>query len=515
MIAYKIAGVQSAHLCVTIPPFKKKDCFNVPLKIRLFLYYSFMGLFFISLPVFTLYSLGYRLNFKTHRMERMGMISIHTVPEDASIELNGKRLKQKTPVKLPDLFPGKYTLTLFRKDLRPWKGEVWVKPNWVTRLESIILFPEKIMFQPVTDLEVRRFFLSPKAKKMILWVESGEDRGLWLLDLFLEEETFILDESSVPGNIFVEKEIEIFWSKDERAVLIEKNKEYFLLDLKKPNRIVSLKELLGFNPEEVAWSGKLPDAFFHLHQGTIDKYSIRQRKMEYRILQNVQNFRYEGNFIYYIEKGTGEIRRSSEDLAEKEDLGRVPDFDPKAQYEIFVNPAAELLSPHHQMGIWKDRSIFYDLTGSRKFEGIRNVLCNKSEREILLVNNDKGFVLPGLVGKIKGETEPIIISIPKGTKKIFWFDVDKFIFVSRKNANLCRPGIDTDSYTQEIFSFPWRWRDVQWDERFKQLYLIEDTESLLMRVNLAQGALNKLVQNMRETMSDGLQLLYEIGKKQS
>lgn len=399
----------------------------MPLKLRLILFYSCVALFFILLPVFLLSSLGYRYNSSTHRLERLGMISIRTSPEEASITLNNKLIKQKTPAKLANLFPGKYSLVLSKKGYRPWTGDVPVLSNWVTQLESIYLFPEKIEFIPVSELSVTSFYLSPKSRKMIVWGGSSGDAGLWLIDLLLDEETLVLDEKQIwPG--FLSKDIEIHWSKDERAVLIQKGNEIFLLDFKKPNRILNLKDLLGFNPDAAAWSDKSADAFYFLSKGVVGKYSFRKKKKEDNLLNGVQHFQISDGLLYGVGATPEMLWRFSEDVPEK----------------------------------------------------ISSVLPDDA------------------------------IDLPEGIQKAFRFDSSKLIFVNQKKAYLHQTGPKTDSYTQEIFSFPDGWDQIDFDKRFKQMYFTEGGH--LMRVSLAQGPVNKLMQNMRDTVSDGMQLINEIGQ---
>lgn len=226
----------------------------MPVALRLVLFYFFVALFLILLPIFMLSSLGYRYNSATHSFQRLGMISLRTYPEEASITLNKKRLKQKTPAKLTNLFPGKYSLLLEKKGFKSWSEEVEVRSNWVTQLESIFLFPEKMRFLPVTDLAAASFFPSPKSRKMVIWGKSSEDSGLWLLNLFLEEETLILEENQVPPGFF-SRDMEIYWSKNERSIVIQKKGQCFLLNFKKPNHIVNVKNIIGFDEEPTVSQG--------------------------------------------------------------------------------------------------------------------------------------------------------------------------------------------------------------------------------------------------------------------
>ena len=494
----------------------------MPVKLRLILFYFFVILFFVLSPIFMFYSLGYRMNFKTFRLERLGMISIRTLPDEAAIQLNGKIQRQKSPARMANLLPGKYLVQISKNECRPWMGEVQVKANWVTRLESIILFPKKIEFVPVTEFVVQKFFVSPKSRKMIFLGESEDERGLWLLDMLLEEETLILDERQLDAyglkSAFMAGDAGIHWSKDERAVVIEKDGQFFLLDLKKPNRITALKDLMGFEPDQIAWSDRTAGSFFYRFQGGIGKYFFRRKKTEANLLTDAGTFHYQDGFIYYIEKKDGMIWRWSEDFLEKIPMVQIPEFDPEARYEIIVNPLGDLLAHKLQVDVLKDQNVFYELNTSKKFEGIHAAIWEKSGKGLLLTGKQKCIFMQESSSKVKDEnvSQPEEIMIPQEIKNIFWFDSTKLMLLSRRKAFLRQLGVESESYTQEIFSFSPGGKEAYWDARFKQLYLIEalagQTGGKLIRYNLAQGPLSKLMQNVRETMSDGIQLLYEVRK---
>lgn len=369
----------------------------MPIKIRLLLFSFFVALFFILLPVCLVYSLGYRLNTATHRLERLGMLSIRTTPEEASIVLNQKLIAHKTPARIANLFPGSYNVSLSRRGYRSWEGTVRVRPNWVTQLETVNLFPNSQKFHSVSELIAERAFLSGSGRKMIVYGVLGEDRGLWLLDLFSSEEILILSREAVKAQklepVFRSQNAVVHWSRNERALIIQEAGHSFFLDLKKPNQIIPLNRL-PFLPGE------------------------------------------EG---------------------------------------VFIN---------------------------------RHVFPTVSRRPTL----GKG---PGGNVNDRKRTD-ISLEAEKQTEKVFRFDRGQLLMITQKHAYLKQASDDIESSFQEVLSFPSGWQEVFWDRRFKQLYFIQRSSGAgeggtIARVDLAQGALSKLIQNMRQTVSEGFQLLTSTG----
>ncbi|GEM_PF-2919735 len=489
----------------------------MPIKYRLILFYSFVILFFILLPVFTLYSLGYRINFKTQRLERLGMIVLRTTPDDAFILFNGKKLRQKTPAKLTNLFPGEYSLTLKKEGYRPWSSKVPVKPNWVTCLDTIHLFPEKIEFEPVSEIKAARFFLSPKSRKMLVAGELAEDRGLWLLDFFQEDEILVLDDRQMASaGMEADETLAVHWSKDEKAALLEKGGKFFLLDFKKPNRLIDLKNAVGFYPQSAGWSAGSPDTFYYLHEGNLGAYSFKRKRNQPGLISGIKTFKQQESFIYFIDSKSGSLMRWSEDLLETNILGEIPGYDPAANYEIIVNPQGNILPPELEADVLKSTGEFYDLNTSKKIDGIRQAVWDKTGKNLLLKGDGRCLVLEESASGIEKLRQTESIEIPKIIAQISWFDAAKLLMISRRSAYLRQLGAETDSYSQSMFSFPSGWREIFWDARFSQLYFIEGENGRqgggLVRVNLSQGPVSKLLQNMRETMSDSFHFIYEVRK---
>ncbi|MBI4397893.1 MAG: PEGA domain-containing protein [Candidatus Omnitrophica bacterium] len=489
----------------------------MPTIYRLMLFYFCVLLFFILLPVCMLYSLGYRVNWKTHRLEQLGMMVVRTTPDDARIILNGKILYPKTPARIPNLFPGEYAVQLAKEGYQTWTGAVRVKPNWAARLDSVFLFPGEMEFQALSDIQAEQFFVSPKGRKMLVCGRLAEDRGLWLLDLFPEEEILVLEHSVMKSHgLRCSEALKITWAKNEKAVLLEEGGHIFLLDLKKPNRLLDVKGAIGFYPESAVWSAKAPDTFYYLHQGSLSAYSFKRKRNQSGLVEGIQAFKYYDGFLYYIEQNAGILWRWSEDLLEKNSIIRVPDYSLKNHYEIIVNPLGDILPPLLQADVRVNQTEFYDLNAAKKFEGIKTAGWDRSGKRLLLEREGELLILEETASrgaKLKG-TETI--ETPRSLRRVFWFDDEKLLFVYPQAVFLRQLGGESQPYAQEIFRFPAGWKEIFWDVRFKQLYFISQPshsgEGTLRRVDLSHGPVRAFIRNMRETMSDGWQFFQESGQ---
>ena len=126
---------------------------------RAIAFYVSVLLFFITLPILLSYALGYRIDYMALKAYKTGIIFINSTPSGAVIYINDKLYNNVTPAQIEELKPGAYKVRVKREGFYPWEEELTVKPNMVTKADSIILFPimqemHKINNQPVYDFTV-------------------------------------------------------------------------------------------------------------------------------------------------------------------------------------------------------------------------------------------------------------------------------------------------------------------------------------------------------------------------
>jgi hypothetical protein len=110
-------------------------------KIRSFLFYLSVFLFFIGLPFILSFALGYKFNTHTLKFVKTGLIFVKTQPAGAKIYLNGKLIPERSPASMQELLPGVYKVTLELAQHYPWKAEVEVEAGKASRVDKVILFP--------------------------------------------------------------------------------------------------------------------------------------------------------------------------------------------------------------------------------------------------------------------------------------------------------------------------------------------------------------------------------------
>jgi hypothetical protein len=183
------------------------------LKTRRFIAISFIALFVVAAPLLILYTAGYRYNVKKQAVSRTGSMVIETEPKNATVSLSNVDEEYTTPLRLTDVFPNQYDITVTKDGYYSWHKQLTVESQLTTFAEDIILFkqsePEQLMSEPVTAM-----YTADNKDEAILVLEDTEgmqslmhytfeDREATPLPLTLTETQEVDTITWAPSNDFV------------------------------------------------------------------------------------------------------------------------------------------------------------------------------------------------------------------------------------------------------------------------------------------------------------------------
>jgi len=140
-------------------------------KIRSFLFYLSVALFFIGLPFILASALGYKFNRHNLKFVKTGLIFIKTQPAGAKIHLNGKLIVDKSPASIQELLPGSYEVALELAQHYPWKDQVEVEAGKISRIDKIILFPLRPNLQRLNQEEFSSFRIDAE-KRVVYYLDQ-------------------------------------------------------------------------------------------------------------------------------------------------------------------------------------------------------------------------------------------------------------------------------------------------------------------------------------------------------
>lgn len=143
-------------------------------RIRGFLFYFSVCVFFSGLPFILSFALGYKFDRRLLKFTKTGLIFLKTQPQGASIYLDEKILDEKTPATLRELLPGKYKIKVELEKHYPWAAEVTVEPRKVSMLDKIILFPLRPNIKQINKGNLD-FFWIDEEKGLLYFVNYNEN----------------------------------------------------------------------------------------------------------------------------------------------------------------------------------------------------------------------------------------------------------------------------------------------------------------------------------------------------
>lgn len=128
---------------------------------RFFFWVSLLG-FFILTPLIVAYSLGYKFDVHSHRLQKTGALNVKANPQEVKVYLDGIPMGDSTPFIRRNLLPGTYRLALERQGYYPYRIPVKIYSGSVTEIiaELIPLVPN--VERLLTYFDIQKFFILPK-----------------------------------------------------------------------------------------------------------------------------------------------------------------------------------------------------------------------------------------------------------------------------------------------------------------------------------------------------------------
>lgn len=144
---------------------------------RIVFYCLVVAFLFIGTGV-ALYAQGWRLDFKTFGVDKIGAIYVRSYPADAAIYLDDKQMQNKTGLfsagtLLDGLFPRSYKLSLIVPGYLDWTRQIAVESSIVTKIEHAVLIPTQAKL--VSAGPLRDFWLLGNAPLL----QNTRDTLLW------------------------------------------------------------------------------------------------------------------------------------------------------------------------------------------------------------------------------------------------------------------------------------------------------------------------------------------------
>lgn len=136
-----------------------------------------IGAFYLSK-----FASGYRPDFSTGSLQPTGLLVANSFPNQATVFVNGKAIKNKTATTI-SLAPGGYQVEIKKDGFTSWQKKLTVEKELVVKTDAY-LFPTYPDLKALTFTGAASPVISKDGKKVVYSVSNQDEKnGLWVLDL--------------------------------------------------------------------------------------------------------------------------------------------------------------------------------------------------------------------------------------------------------------------------------------------------------------------------------------------
>ncbi|MFA6254762.1 MAG: PEGA domain-containing protein [Patescibacteria group bacterium] len=267
------------------------------LRLRRFIYLTFITFFIIIVPVITLYAAGYSYNFKKNKIEKTGILYIESKPKDAQIYINGK-YQANTPKRFSRLLPDNYQVDVEKTGYYPWQKKLEVKSNSTTFSKNIVLFKKNLPIN-IIEGQINILSVSPNQEKMVYSLLEQNTEELRLRNLKNQ-----LDLSIEKLNSRNYDQLEpIEWSPDQSKVLLKETigdfNKYLIIDTE-TLKVNELFDITRLNFTKVNWDTLNGTYLYGLRNAILYQIDLVNNSTKTLVSANIEDFQIKREEIYYI-----------------------------------------------------------------------------------------------------------------------------------------------------------------------------------------------------------------------
>ncbi|MDP1629593.1 MAG: hypothetical protein Q8L57_03155 [bacterium] len=429
-------------------------------KTRRIIFWCLLFFFAIFGPMAVFYSQGYRFDFQEREIIKIGGLSLKIKTGGAKIFINN-RFKEESGGLLYTgsffkLLPKNYEVRVSKENYHDWRKTLIVRPNFITDVFEIILFPQNQTPQKLTDVDF--FSFSPARNRLMTASIFGADAtSTPYLQIRILEPNGKLIEDFTPLYLkranFPLKILEARWfnSNEDFILKIQTNKTARWLFGVSGNKIFIDEEIKKALETERKTTALAPikinadDLFPHpLNQkelffqagGAIYTYNPETKSAKETNLGGIEtgifdSFLVRGTNLWWLDK-TGALKKKDLNVNLIKETAKIPYFLPDIDYEFiswdntFGVKTAELIYIYNEK-----KGDFIELIrpiSSAKFSPDRRKLFYLKNNNITV-----RYLEEVKIGDIKKEGEEDTVLSEK-IKEIIWYPNSSHLILATENA---------------------------------------------------------------------------------
>lgn len=442
--------------------------------IQRFVFWAFVGVFFITASLVLLYAFGYRFNLKRGIFIYTGSISIKSNPQTVNISIDDELIPSQrlgilnNAILVSGLTPGEHFVKVSADGYLPWSKKAIVQSGLSADFWNVLLVKENTEPQKIPSIN-SALKIFPAPDQNLFAVAKNENSKFTVntidTDAIENEEVFSLSEVSLTQN---EENIE--WSPDNRKLIIplENNGEraYSIVNINDKNITTLQKSVQNerslSNPR---WDPTTRNFIFYLLGSILYRANTETPEdTPLFIKENVLAYDISGNNIYYLRNDNGIIYRipANADIEPAQITTTPVDINTKNAYSIVVYDNDRIAIREHQSGkLWiynklsADEIIFKTLsengTKGAQFSDDGKKLLFFTDNEIAVYFTNDWKTQP-----VREKNTALQVARFSNTiKNVEWTkDYEHILFTTNGNAKIAELDNRDRRNIAEIVSFP-------------------------------------------------------------
>lgn len=226
--------------------------FDMPLRLRQFIFAVLALFFVISAPLIILYTAGYKYNFNKNIVEKTGSLVLDSVPPKARILLNERDAHKLTPTTFSHLLPDDYRIRLEKEGYYPWEKTLPVTSKLTTFATDVVFFREA---SPEIPFNKKVKFVVPAplgASAAFVSIEKNQAEELSVWNLENEHSARFTPLGKIDG---------LDWSPSAKFILVKTAGRFFAVP-KEAGPAIDIFKIIGRDWKNFIWSENNDDELY-------------------------------------------------------------------------------------------------------------------------------------------------------------------------------------------------------------------------------------------------------------
>jgi len=410
--------------------------------------------FLVIAPLLLLYAAGFRYDFQKNKIVQVGIISLETKPRSASIYINDKLFKKKTPTVLNNLLPGRYSLKIIKNGYHSWQKTVNVQSGLATVYPDIKLF-KKVTATTEIDQNVTLASISDDLKKLA-YISQDNLKIININDLKLTFSKKITESVS-----------QILWSPDTAKLLLElKNKDdYLFIDLNKES-VNYLSGVIGLTAKNIKWDLKDNKLIYGVNNSSLFQVNLETKEKKKIIDSIITDYSVINSTILFVEQLL--VKKINLDEPNEEILilelnrGARPQFLKKNHSIIPL-----LDTDNHKLYLINQLTNEYQVINER----VDQAQWSKDMDKLLLYNKAQLWALD-----INNNKEYLLLRTSQTIDEVHWHPSNNHVIASHKQQ---LEVIELDDYDRNIYVLlKTKTKNIILDDDGKYVYFLDNNNTL-------------------------------------